>query len=86
MSWAKIKRGQANDADRLAAVASGIGEYGISNACYRLAGLLRQQAAAEQEAEKARAEWEGMTDDRDSGGTGALRRDDTSTRYRMARG
>jgi hypothetical protein len=44
--WAKIKRGQARDADGLAAVASGIGEYGIANACYRLAGLLRSQAAA----------------------------------------
>jgi hypothetical protein len=44
MSWAKIKRRQADDADSLAAVASGIGEYGIANACYRLAGILRRQA------------------------------------------
>jgi hypothetical protein len=45
VSWAKIKRQQAGEADRLAAVASGIGEYGIANACYRLAGILRRQAA-----------------------------------------
>lgn len=44
MSWAKIKRRQADDADGLAAVASGIGEYEIANSCYRLAGLLRRQA------------------------------------------
>lgn len=44
-SWAKIKKSQANDADRLAAVASGIGEYGLSNACYRLADILRGEAA-----------------------------------------
>ena|ERR1700691_2157017 len=43
--WAEIKRQQARDADRFAAVASGIGEHGIANACYRLAGILRQQAA-----------------------------------------
>jgi hypothetical protein len=42
--WAKIKRRQARDADHLAAVASGIGEHGIANACYRLAGILRGQA------------------------------------------
>lgn len=42
--WAKVKRGQANEADQVAAYASGIGEYGIANACYRLAGLLRRQA------------------------------------------
>jgi hypothetical protein len=42
--WAKIKRRQARDADGLAAVASGIGEHGIANACYRLAGILRRQA------------------------------------------
>lgn len=45
VGWAKIKRGQANDADRLAAVASGIGEYGIANTIYRLAGILRREAA-----------------------------------------
>lgn len=44
INWAKIKRQQAKDADSLAAVASGIGEYGISNSCYRLAGILRRQA------------------------------------------
>ena len=54
-SWAKIKRSQARDADRLAAVASGIGEYGIANACYRLAGILRRHAEAELEAEKSQA-------------------------------
>jgi hypothetical protein len=52
VNWAKIKRQQARDADGLAAVASGVGEYGIANACYRLAGLLRRQAA-EIEAENA---------------------------------
>ena len=38
------KKRQAHDADRMAAVASGIGEYGIANACYRLAAILRQHA------------------------------------------
>ena len=42
--WAGIKKQQADDADTLAAVASGIGEYGIANACYRLAAILRQHA------------------------------------------
>ena len=42
--WAKIKRRQAGEADRVAATASGIGEHGIANACYRLAGILRRQA------------------------------------------
>ena len=42
--WAKIKRQQAREADRFAAVASGIGEHGIANACYRLSGILRRQA------------------------------------------
>jgi hypothetical protein len=51
MSWAKIKRNQANDADQLAACASGIGEYGIANACYRLAGILRKQATEIEEHE-----------------------------------
>jgi hypothetical protein len=40
----KRKRQQAREADQMAAVASGIGEYGIANACYRLAGILRQHA------------------------------------------
>lgn len=52
MSWAKIKRNQANDADSLAAVASGIGEYGITNACYRRAGILKEQARLYAEAEE----------------------------------
>lgn len=55
MSWATIKRRQADDADRLAAVASGIGEYGIANACYRLAGILRRQSD-EIKAEEGRAD------------------------------
>lgn len=38
------KKKQAHQADDLAAVASGIGEYGIANACYRLAAILRQHA------------------------------------------
>ena len=42
-----VKRRQAHAADDLAAVASGIGEYGIANACYRLAGILRQHAAGD---------------------------------------
>lgn len=41
---AAAKKRQAEDADRMAAVASGIGEYGIANACYRLAAILRQHA------------------------------------------
>jgi hypothetical protein len=40
----KVKRRQACAADDLAAVASGVGEYGIANACYRLAAILRQHA------------------------------------------
>ena len=44
IGWAKIKRQQADEADHIAAIASGIGEYGISNACYTLASILRQQA------------------------------------------
>lgn len=44
MSWSDIKRRQANEADTLAAVASGIGEYGVANACYKLAGRLRREA------------------------------------------
>jgi len=38
------KKQQADEADHMAAVASGIGEYGIANACYRLAAILRQHA------------------------------------------
>jgi hypothetical protein len=41
---AAAKKRQAHEADQLAAVASGIGEYGIANACYRLAAILRQHA------------------------------------------
>lgn len=44
-NWASRKRKQASQAEQLAAVASGIGEYGISNANYRLEGILRKQAA-----------------------------------------
>lgn len=44
VDWARVKRRQAKDADLVAAYASGIGEHGISNACYRLAGILRRQA------------------------------------------
>lgn len=51
VNWAKVKRRQAHEADRVAAIASGIGEYGIANACYRLVGILRRQA----ENEEARA-------------------------------
>jgi len=40
-----VKRRQACAADDLAAIASGVGEYGVANACYRLAGILRQHAA-----------------------------------------
>jgi hypothetical protein len=42
--WAGAKKRQADEADYLAAVASGIGEYQIANACYRLAAILRQHA------------------------------------------
>lgn len=45
--WSRIKRGQAHEADRVAATASGIGQFGISNACYALASILRRQAAGE---------------------------------------
>ena len=38
------KKRQADEADHMAAVASGIGEYKIANACYRLAAILRQHA------------------------------------------
>jgi hypothetical protein len=48
MSWAKIKRQQAREADALAAVAAGIGEYGIANSCYRLAAILMRQAIEQQ--------------------------------------
>ena len=41
---ATVKKRQAHEADHLAAIASGIGEYGIANACYRLAAILRQHA------------------------------------------
>ena len=41
---AAAKKKQAHQADDLAAIASGIGEYGIANACYRLAAILRQHA------------------------------------------
>lgn len=41
---AAAKKRQAREADTMAAVASGIGEYGIANACYRLAAILRQHA------------------------------------------
>ena len=41
---AAAKKQQAHEADQLAAVASGIGEYQIANACYRLAAILRQHA------------------------------------------
>ena len=41
---AAAKKKQAREADHLAAIASGIGEYGIANACYRLAAILRQHA------------------------------------------
>ena len=41
------KRRQAREADSMAAIASGIGEYGIANACYRLAAILRQHAAGD---------------------------------------
>jgi hypothetical protein len=41
------KRRQAHEADSMAAIASGIGEYGIANACYRLAAILRQHAAGD---------------------------------------
>jgi hypothetical protein len=41
---AAAKKQQASDADCLAAIASGIGEYGIANACYRLATILREHA------------------------------------------
>ena len=44
---AAAKKQQAHEADHLAAVASGIGEYGIANACYRLAFILRQHAAGD---------------------------------------
>lgn len=45
INWADVKRRQADEADKVAAVAAGIGEYEIANACYRLAGILREQAA-----------------------------------------
>jgi hypothetical protein len=56
MSWAAIKRKQAREADALAAVAAGIGEYGIANACYRLAGILMRQAIEQQQFEDSRGE------------------------------
>lgn len=51
-TWARVKRNQAKEADRVAACASGIGEYGIANANYKLAGILRQQAQALEESDK----------------------------------
>jgi hypothetical protein len=51
-SYAKVKRKQAHEADHLAAVASGIGQYGIANACYGLAGILRAEAIELENAEK----------------------------------
>lgn len=38
------KKKQAHEADHLAGIASGIGEYGVANACYRLAAILRRHA------------------------------------------
>jgi F420-dependent methylenetetrahydromethanopterin dehydrogenase len=52
-SWASIKRDQAREADHVAIIASGIGEYGIANACFRLAAILHQQA---REIEKSQQE------------------------------
>lgn len=43
-AWAKVKRDQAFQADYIASVASGIGEYAIANACYRLSAILARQA------------------------------------------
>jgi hypothetical protein len=57
VSWAKIKRRQADDADNLAAVASGIGEYAIANACYRLAAILRREAVAIETADAREDDW-----------------------------
>jgi hypothetical protein len=51
-NWTEVKRRQAHDADSLAAVASGIGEYGVANACYKLAAILRQQATSISDAER----------------------------------
>jgi hypothetical protein len=53
--WARVKRQQAHEFDSCANVASGIGEYGAANACWRVAGILRAQAA-EIEAAKAKTE------------------------------
>lgn len=44
-AWIAAKRRQARAADAVAAVAAGIGEYGIANEVYRLAGILRDHAA-----------------------------------------
>lgn len=44
INWAKVKRSQAHDADSLANIASGIGEYGIANIIWRLAEILRAEA------------------------------------------
>jgi hypothetical protein len=46
--WVAVaKRRQADAADALAGIASGIGEYGIANSCYRLASILRQHAGGD---------------------------------------
>lgn len=51
MSWSRVKKNQANEADKVAAIASGIGEYTIANANYRLAAILRKQAEELEEQE-----------------------------------
>jgi hypothetical protein len=45
--WPGVKKRQAQKTDQVAAIAAGIGEYGIANACYRLAGILRQHATGD---------------------------------------
>lgn len=43
---ASIKKRQAKQADSLAGVASGIGEYGIANRLWQLEGILLDQVVA----------------------------------------
>lgn len=44
IDWAKVKRRQAREFDTCGNVASGIGEHGVANACWRGAAVLRNQA------------------------------------------
>lgn len=42
--WAAVKRRQAHEFDSCGNVASGIGEHGAANACWRVAAILRHEA------------------------------------------